>query len=77
MEKTSNTAIYSKKISAQGKSYFFDVKNTSKGGKYLTISESRKLPDGTWKRNSIIIFDKGADDFTLALGEVVEEMKKT
>ena len=75
-EKTTNTAVYSKKIKASGKTYFFDVKNMSKGGKYLTVAESRKLPDGSWKRNNIIVFEGGADEFVQGLTEVVEELKK-
>ncbi len=34
-------AIYSKRLSSGGKTYFFDVRETQSGDRYLQITESR------------------------------------
>ncbi|UCE67514.1 MAG: DUF3276 family protein, partial [Candidatus Zixiibacteriota bacterium] len=59
-------AIFSRTIKASSRTYFIDVKETSKGGKYLTICESRKV-DGDWQKNRIIVFDNDIPSFFQAL----------
>ncbi|UCE68079.1 MAG: DUF3276 family protein, partial [Candidatus Zixiibacteriota bacterium] len=55
--------------------YFIDVKETSKGGKYLTICESRKV-DGDWQKNRIIVFDNDIPSFFQALKEAAPSLKE-
>ncbi|MBU1037241.1 DUF3276 family protein [Patescibacteria group bacterium] len=64
--------IYTKKLQAGEKTYFFDVKKASTGNKYLQISENRKDKKGQWKRNEITIFYDQLDKFI----EALEESKK-
>lgn len=52
-----NREIYTSKIKAGRRTYFFDIRETSKGSYYLEITESKSLDDGKFERHSIMIFD--------------------
>lgn len=71
---THKEAIFSKSIRAGLRTYFIDVKETVKGGKYLTICESRKV-DGEWQRNRIMIFDDNIPAFFQGLKEAAPSLK--
>jgi hypothetical protein len=68
-------SIFSKMIKTRSRTYFLDVKETSKGGKYLTICESRKV-DGEWQRNRIMVFDNDVPNFFQALKEAAPSLKE-
>ena len=74
-ERVQKEAIFSKMIKAHSRTYFMDVKETSKGGKYLTICESRKV-DGEWQRNRIMVFDNDIPNFFQALKEAAPSLKE-
>jgi hypothetical protein len=74
-EQTQKEAIFSRMIKARSRTYFMDVKETSKGGKYLTICESRKV-DGEWQRNRIMVFDNDIPNFFQALKEAAPSLKE-
>ena len=61
--------ILTKTIRAGSRTYFFDVKKSVKGDKYLTICESRKV-DGEFQRNTIMIFADDIQNFFETLKEV-------
>jgi len=71
---TQKEAIFSRSIRAGSRTYFIDVKETVKGGKYLTICESRKV-DGEWQRNRIMIFDDNIPAFFQGLKEASPSLK--
>jgi len=67
-------ALFSKSVKAGTRTYFFDVKESVKGNKYLTITESKKVED-KFERNSIMIFDNAIPDVFQALREVGKAIK--
>ena len=67
-------AIYSKKLEAGGKRYFFDVKETQSGDKYLQITESRLKQGGERYRSNIVVFKEYFDEFCQVLDEIAEKL---
>ena len=68
-------AMFSKKVSAGGKTYFFDVKQVANGNKYLMITESKKVQDGTYQRARVIVFEDAFADFCSGFKKAYEFMK--
>lgn len=68
-------SIYSKNIKAGSKTYFFDIRITKSGQKYLHITESR-LENTEKIRNSIVIFDDHIDEFYNIFEEVKKKISK-
>lgn len=62
-------SIYSKNIKAGGRTYFFDIRKTKSGEKYIHITESRQ-ENGEWVRNNIVIFHDHVDEFFKILDEI-------
>ncbi len=54
--------IFSKSLDTKIRRYFFDVKTSSNGSKYLVISETRRQ-DGRLERDRIFIFQEDLDAF--------------
>ncbi|MGE5549390.1 MAG: DUF3276 family protein [Bacteroidota bacterium] len=59
-------ALFSEKVSAGSRTYFFDVKQAKDGTKYLVISESR--PAGTsFDRQRLMVFKENLGAFSSGL----------
>ena len=69
-----NEAIFSEKFQAGSKIYFFDIRKTKEGAKYLRISESRLLSDGTRRKSDIAIFNDHFQDFKKILEKISKEL---
>ena len=69
-------SLYSKRIIAGSRTYFFDVKETGDGIKYLIITESRKMDDGEFRRERIFIFEECIDLFIKGLMDAVNFVKE-
>jgi len=67
-------AIYSKTIQAGGKTYFFDVRESQFGNKYLQITESRLKQGGERYRSNIVIFKEHFNEFLQRLNEIAEKL---
>jgi phage-related protein len=67
-------AIYSTKLNAGGKTYFFDVRETQSGDKYLQITESRLKQDGEKYRSNIVIFKEHFNEFRQVLEEIAKKL---
>ena len=65
-------AIHSKHLRCGAKTYFFDLRETKSGDKYLQITESRSLEEGGERRTDIAIFEEYFKDFK----EMLEQMIK-
>lgn len=63
--------IYSKKLNAGKRTYFFDIKRGRDGSAYLVITE--QMED---KRNRLMVFEDKLEDFISAFNEVVNRMKE-
>lgn len=55
--------LFSEKVSAGGRTYFFDVKESAKGTKYLIVTESKKVGE-SHERSRILVFDSDLGSFT-------------
>jgi hypothetical protein len=60
-------ALFSTKVSAGSRTYFFDVKEASNGACYLVISESRRTGEDTYQRSRLMVFADHVKDFQEAL----------
>ena len=71
--------IYSTKVKAGKRTYFFDVKATRSNDYYLTITESKKRfnKDGRfyYEKHKIFLYKEDFDKFSEGLAEVIEFIK--
>ena len=74
MPEINTSTLATKKLSAGGRTYFLDLKETQSGNKYLQITESRRGKDGQNMRSSIFLFEDRAREFREALDEMVAQM---
>jgi hypothetical protein len=70
--------IYSKKIRAGKRTYFFDVKSTKGNDYFITITESKKrFEDGSFVKHKIFLYKEDFNKFAEALNETVGYVKTT
>lgn len=70
--------IYSEKVKAGKRTYFFDVKSTRSNDYYLTITESKKRfnEDGfTYEKHKIFLYKEDFNKFVEALNNTVNHVK--
>lgn len=70
--------IYSTKVKAGKRTYFFDVKATRSNDYYLTITESKKRfnEDGfTYEKHKIFLYKEDFNKFMEALNNTVNHVK--
>jgi hypothetical protein len=71
--------IYSKRVRAGKRTYFFDVKSTRSNDYYLTITESKKRyrDDGfSYEKHKIFLYKEDFKKFIEALEDTVNHVKK-
>jgi len=68
--------VFSKKIRAGKRTYFFDVKATRSNDYYVTITESKKrLEDGVFIKHKIFLYKEDFEKFAEGLKETVDYIK--
>ncbi len=70
--------IYSNRVRAGKRTYFFDVRATRANDYYLTITESRRHPQGegfTYEKHKIFLYKEDFDKFVEALSNTVDHVK--
>lgn len=71
--------VYTKKIKAGRRTYFFDIKQTKGDEYYITITESRKKtnPDGSmsYDKSKVYLYKEDMMKFSDGLGEVINFIK--
>jgi len=68
--------IYSKKIRAGKRTYFFDVKSTKGNDYFITITESKKkFEDGSFVKHKIFLYKEDFNKFTEALNDTINHVK--
>lgn len=81
MENTSTTSaqeathfeVFSKRVHAGKRTYFFDVKATkSQKDFYITITESKKVGETDFKKHKIFLYKEDFEKFADALAEAVD-----
>lgn len=68
--------VFSKAVKAGKRTYFFDVKETRQGEKYLTITESKRKFNGddgsfTYEKHKIFLYKEDYAKFQNALNGVI------
>jgi hypothetical protein len=68
--------VFSKKVRAGKRTYFFDVKSTRSNDYYITVTESKKrLEDGVFVKHKIFLYKEDFEKFAEGLTETVEYIK--
>ena len=70
--------IYSQRVRAGKRTYFFDIKSTRSNDYYLTITESKRRfkEDGfVYEKHKIFLYKEDFDKFIEALGSAVNHVK--
>lgn len=70
--------VFSKRVKAGKRTYFFDVKETRGSDFYLTITESKKRVNGdsfSYEKHKIFLYKEDFNKFVEALNEAVDHVK--
>src|SRR5476651_454554 len=68
--------VFSKKVSAGKRTYFFDVKATRSNDYYITVTESKKrLEDGVFVKHKIFLYKEDFEKFAEGLKTTVDYIK--
>ncbi len=77
-EQKDRNEIFSKRVRAGKRTYFFDIKATRSNDYYLTITESKRKykEDGfTYEKHKIFLYKEDFSKFVNALSETVDHVK--
>lgn len=76
-DKTEREEVFSRRVRAGKRTYFFDVKATRANDYFLTITESKKrLEDGVFIKHKIFLYKEDFEKFTEGLNDVVAYIKE-
>ncbi len=75
MDERRKEELFSKKVKAGRRTYYFDVKENVNSDKYLIISETKAVDFGKQDRFRIMVFPEDIDNFQEAFTEVVSFIK--
>ncbi|MEZ4700606.1 MAG: DUF3276 family protein [Rhodothermales bacterium] len=68
--------VYSKRVPAGKRTYFFDVKTTRSGEDFfLTITESKRIDETRYEKHKIFLYKEDFGKFLSAMHEVVQHIK--
>lgn len=68
--------VYSKRVPAGKRTYFFDVKSTRSGEDFfVTITESKRVDDDRYEKHKIFLYKEDFGKFLSAMHEVVGYIK--
>lgn len=69
--------VYSRRVPAGKRTYFFDVKTTRSGDDFfVTITESKRVDDDRYEKHKIFLYKEDFGKFVAALHEVVQHIKE-
>jgi len=76
-EKREQQIVFTKTLKAGQRTYFFDVKETSRGEYYLSLTESKRLFDKIegnfyYKKRSLFLYKENMKEFLNNLNEIVD-----
>lgn len=78
MDEKDREKIYSRRVRAGKRTYFFDVKSTRTNDYYLTITESRRHPQGegfVYEKHKVFLYKEDFDKFAEALLGTIDYVK--
>ena len=64
--------LSSEKVPAGSRTYFFDVKESADGIKYLVISESRQVGGESYEHNRVMVFQEHLEAFSEGFNKAVK-----
>lgn len=77
MEPQYKDEIFTKRVRAGKRTYFFDVKSTkSEKDFYITITESKRVGEEEYEKHKIFLYKEDFQKFADALDETVEYIQK-
>ena len=69
--------VYSKRVTAGKRTYFFDIKTTRSGEDYfLTITESKRVDESRYEKHKIFLYKEDFGKFVSAMHEVVSFVRE-
>ncbi len=68
--------LYSTRITCEGRTYFFNVKENRMGDVFLTVVESKPTEAENFDRRSIVVFRDDMKDFLKAFQNALKFMEK-
>ncbi|MDI1233849.1 MAG: DUF3276 family protein [bacterium] len=75
-ENREQNSIFSKRVKAGKRTYFFDVRATKSNDYFLTITESiRKFEEGNYVKSKIFLYKEDFNKFIEALNETIKHVK--
>lgn len=83
MAENERDIVFSEAVKAGKRIYYFDVKETRNGEKFLTITESKKIVEGgdatnpqfTFQKHKIFLYKEDYDKFIDALSKTIDIAK--
>ncbi|MEM1093144.1 MAG: DUF3276 family protein [Bacteroidota bacterium] len=68
--------VFSRRVPAGKRTYFFDVKTTRSGEDFfVTITESKRVGEGSYEKHKIFLYKEDFGKFVSAIHEVVQHIK--
>ncbi len=64
--------VFSTRITAGKRTYFFNVKENRNGDMFLNLVESKKHEESEFERHSIIVFQEDLENFLAGFHQAVE-----
>ena len=69
--------VYSRRVPAGKRTYFFDVKSTRSGEDFfLTITESKRINEEQYEKHKIFLYKEDFAKFVAALHDVVQHIRE-
>lgn len=69
--------VYSKRVPAGKRTYFFDVKTTRSGEDFfVTITESKRVNEGRYEKHKIFLYKEDFGKFLAAMHEIMHHIKE-
>ena len=69
--------VYSQRVPAGKRTYFFDVKSTRSGEDFfLTITESKRVDEGRYEKHKIFLYKEDFGKFVTAMHDVLRHIKE-
>lgn len=80
IDQRENGIVYSKSVRAGKRTYFFDVRLSKNGEKYLVIAESKKIANPEtgeffFEKHKLFLYNEDFDSFTTAFLEATDFIK--
>ena len=69
-----NKVLYSERVHAGSRIYFFDVSEASNGAKHLEIDESRRTEGDSYEHKRVMVFQDNLEKFMEGLSKAVNAM---